>query len=803
MKISFNWLKNYVDINLDSREIANKLTLLGLEVEQTESFGADLEGFIVGEVLNVIEHPFADKLHLCKVSTGEKELQIVCGADNVARGQKVPVATVGSTIPKPMDDGSSLVVKKIKLRGEDSEGMICSEMELEIGQDHSGIMVLDPELQAGTDLSEALKLVKDTIFDIGLTPNRPDASCHIGVARDLAAVLQTDLNNPYKNTPGETEPLDEWIDIEIRDPKQCHRYVAKIVKNVTVEESPPWLKNQLRSIGLRPINNVVDVTNYVLHEIGQPLHAFDYEKLNDEKIVVQSYKETRSFTTLDDIERNVPAGTLFICDGKEPIAIAGVMGGLNSEVTRATQHVLIESAYFDPSSIRKTSKHLGLQTDSSYRFERGIDPNLARRAAERAAELIVEIAGGEVLNGCTDNHPVKSLPQKVGFRLKKLNNLLGTKIKIDQARKILDRLEIETRASGTDELQCTIPTFRPDLTREVDLIEEIGRIYDYNNIPSPESTPFYSPAPISDWEILKNRIRSIASRLKYKEISSNSLLSEREEGYFSSEDEQIRTLNPVSQEATTLRTSLLGGFLKILQFNLNRNAKQLRFFEIGNVYRKSDKGTWIDGIEEHTKLLLGICGFRSTENWLDKAQYFTVFDLKSDLESLLDQTSILDQLEIEFHSREELRYIQNDQVLARLIKIPDHLNEVFDIKLPAFAAEIDLTLLNKAGFGKIEKTYKEVPRFPTFEYDAAYIVDEKVTAGRLSEIIHQTAGEILHNLEVFDVFEGENLGKNKKSIAFRLTFLDPNKTLTINDVEPIVQKVTKALEQMVGAILRS
>ncbi|MEX0994110.1 MAG: phenylalanine--tRNA ligase subunit beta, partial [Balneolaceae bacterium] len=547
MKISYNWLKNYLDTDLPADEAAEKLTLLGLEVEETESFGASYDGFIVGEVLNVKEHPNADRLYLCNVKLDDKkEVQIVCGADNVAAGQKVPVATVGATLPVPMPDGSTMTVRKAKLRGETSEGMICAEDELGLGDDHSGIMVLDSELVPGTPLREALKLEKDTVFEIGLTPNRPDAASHIGTARDLAAVLETSLDNPYATDPGELPPLDDRITIDIRDTDKCHRYTVMIVENITVGESPDWLKNRLRSIGLRPINNVVDATNYVLHEIGQPLHAFDYENLAGQTIIVKSYDKERVFTTLDDADRKVPAGTLFICDADKPVAIAGVMGGADTEVSGKTDTILLESACFDPSAIRKASKSLALQTDSSYRFERGVDPNLPKRASYRAARLIAELTGGSVVDGCTDVHPVKSHPLSVDLRIGRVNRLLGTDIEAETASDILDRLEIKNKVVNEGMLTCTVPTFRPDLTREVDLIEEVGRMFDYNNIPRPESAPFITPSPLTDWEIFHGQVRTLVSRLRYKEISTNSLLSKKDANLFSSEEKLIHTLNPVS-----------------------------------------------------------------------------------------------------------------------------------------------------------------------------------------------------------------------------------------------------------------
>jgi len=803
MKISYNWLKNYLDLQITAEEAAEKLTLLGLEVEEVIPTGINLDGFVVGKVLKVSDHPNADRLKLCQVDLGEREVQIVCGADNVESGQKVPVATTGATLPSLLPDGSPLTIKKMKLRGETSEGMICAEDELGLGDDHSGIMVLDPSHKTGTPLIHALGIEHDTVFEIGLTPNRPDAACHIGVARDLAAVLKKEVQSPYKFDFKEAGTLDSYIDIKIEDTDKCHRYTAKIVENVTVGESPAWLQNKLRAIGLRPINNVVDVTNYILHECGQPLHAFDYNLVAGKQIVVKSYDKDKKFRTLDDAERTIPAGSLFICDGKGPVAIAGVMGGESSEVSDKTNTVLIESAWFHPSSIRKTSKALALQTDSSYRFERGVDPNLQRAAAERAAGLIAELSGGNALEGCTDVHPVKTGPKKVDVRTSRINHLLGTEIRQKEAADILGRLGISALTANRDVLTCTIPTFRPDIEREVDLIEEVGRIIDYNNVPVPDRVSFAAPDPLSDWEIFNNRILEISKGLSFKEITTNSLLSGKESDLLADEKEQIKTLNPVSSENTTLRTSLLGGFLKSLQYNLNRNADSIRFFESGHIYKYSDEGTWLKGIHEHSHLLLGVCGYKSKESWRTEPELYSLFDLKRDLYAFFDELHILKEVIETAKGEGVLEYTLDGQKIGTLTWVPKYIANAFDVELPAFAAELDITELYKLKVHQKAEQFTPASKFPPFEFDAAFTVDLSVKAGRLQKTIQETAGEILKNIEVFDVYEGKNLGKGKKSIAFRLTFLDRNKTLNIKDVEPIVQNIVKALGKNYGATLRS
>ena len=803
MKISCNWLKQYLDFDLTAEQTADKLTLLGLEVEEIEKTGMDFEKFVVGEVLHVKDHPNADRLKLCIVNHGDKEVQIVCGADNVAGGQKVPVAKVGATLPAPLPDGSSLTIKKMKLRGEISEGMICAEDELGLGDDHSGIMVLDDSLEPGTPLKNVLGTEKDTVFEIGLTPNRPDAACHIGVARDLAAVVKNDLHTPYGNQKNRTNTLDDKISITIEDPDKCHRYVAMMVEDVTITDSPSWLQNRLRSIGLRPINNVVDVTNFVMHEIGQPLHAFDYLKIAGKKIIVKSFEKNKNFTTLDSVIREVPKDSLFICDGNGPVAIAGVMGGENSEVSDNTKSILIESAWFEPSSTRKTSKALALQTDSSYRFERGIDPNMQRKAAERAAELIAELGGGTVVDGCTDIHPVKTDPLEIILRTSRVNHLLGTELKQSEISEILERLEISAEIPDADKLTCTIPTFRPDIEREVDLIEEVGRVIDYNTVPVPDTVSFASPEPLSDWEIFNQKLKTIARNLSFKEITTNSLLSPREANLFSEEKEQIKTLNPVSQESTTMRTSLLPGFLKSLQFNLNRNASSLRFFETGHTYKYSKESTWIEGIKEHSHILLGICGIKTDENWKNDEQLYEVFDLKSDLEAFFSELEISERVREESPDNFTLRYYLDSRLIAELKKVPQNILNEFDIVLPVFTVEADITELYNSGVSRTTDHYIPVSKYPPFEFDAAFIIDKNVRAGDLTKKIIASAGEQLQNVEVFDVYEGENIGKNKKSIAFRLTFLDRNKTLNIKDVEPVVQKIVRVLKNEFGAKLRS
>ncbi len=804
MKVSYNWLQEYVEFDVSAEKVDELLTLAGLEVDETELFGNQLNGVVVGKVLSVDEHPNADRLWLCRVDIGNEEVQIVCGADNVEADQLVPVATVGTELPIQNEDGENFVIREAKLRGQESKGMICAEDELGLSDDHEGIMVLNTQSEPGTPLKEAMNLEVDTIFDIELTPNRPDAASHLGVARDLGAVLDQELDSPYRDETDfpEAKPLDEWIDIEIKHPERCNRYIAKIIQDVTVQPSPQWLKNRLKSIGIRPINNIVDVTNFVLHEIGQPLHAFDYDLINDQKVIIREYEEERTFTTLDDIERTLPAGTLFICDGKGPVALAGVMGGQNSEINNDTTNVLLESAYFTPSGIRRTSKEQNITTDSSYRFERGIDPNMTRKAAERAAELIAEVSGGTVVDGCTDEHPVKTEPQEIELDITYLNKLLGTSFKTGEAADILNRLELEVIDSTEQSLTCRIPTFRPDITRPVDLIEEVGRIYDFNNISPPDYVKFPKPQPKGSYEILEKQTKDAVKSLRFKEIYSNSLLPEDKAQLYVDEEQLIHTLNPVSRDMAVLRPSLAHGFLSAASYNFNRKVKSVRFFETGQIFQADDDGTYYEGFREETQLLMGLSGYKSVEHWQTEPAAYDFFDLKQPVVALLEQFNLLGHVQ-EKRQGQQLLYLYNDRELGTLYPVSDDLLEAYEIEHPTFIAELSLTVIEELKQVIGEHVYQPVSKYPTFEFDLDLVVDRSIPAADLMQSMQETAGEKLIDMQIFDVFEGSSLAEGKKSLAFRLTFLDRSKTLTIDDVQPIINNVVNTLNDKYNAELRS
>ena len=813
MKVSYNWLSRYLSKMSSPQDSAEKLTLTGLEVEEMEQTGAQFDGIVVGKVLDVQSHPDADRLVVCTVDIGQDEpSQIVCGAPNVAAGQKVPVATVGSVLPAPLPDGSPFKIRKAKIRGQKSAGMICAEDELGLSDDHSGIMVLDDRYAPGTPFEEVAGSSRDFVFEIGLTPNRPDATCHLGVARDLAAVTGAALKKPLDKLPEVTRQLDEET-VRITDTDKCHRYVGIIMRGVSIGESPQWLKQHLASIGLRPLNNVVDITNFVLHELGQPLHAFDLEKLAGAKIDVRSFPGETKFTTLDDVERTVPAGSLFICDGEKPVALAGVMGGGNSEISEATTDLLIESAWFEPVGIRKTSRALGLQTDSSYRFERGVDPSITRDAGLRCAELILELCGGTI-EGISDVHPVKTEPLTVLLRYDRLGKLLGTSIAPETVTGILAGLEFSTQEESSDPLvwKCTVPTFRPDVTTEIDLIEEVARIYDYNNIPDPERITIANPEPVPFGEQFREKVRQAAVSAGLKEIYTNSLLPERFMDALGGPAVVVPTLNPITKDQALLRTQLMYGFLRSAAYNFNRGAAGVRFFEIGNIFRRdSDGGTWIKGVHEATHLHIGVAGNIHTEHWKEPARPFDLFDLKALVESVLTRLGILDQTRSE-KSGAHLDLIaehagdsgdSSETVIGTLFQVDETWKKYTEVESAAFSAELNIGVLEQIARQAAGKVYRPVSRFPSFEFDLALVADKQITAGDMMTAMKQTAGTQLVNVEVFDVFEGGSLEKHQKSIAFRLTFQDNSKTLTIKDVDPVIQKILKQLGSMFSVELRS
>jgi phenylalanyl-tRNA synthetase beta chain len=845
MNISYNWLSEYVDHGLAPAEFADVLTMLGLEVESVEERGRDLSGVVVGHVLGTRAHPNADRLTLCDVDlgvAGGDTVQIVCGAPNVAAGQKVPVATVGTTLMLPSrKDPSTLeavTLGKAKLRGEESNGMICAEDELGLGTDHSGIMVLDEKARVGQPFEEYLaergRTGRDFTIDIAITPNRPDAVSHIGVARDVAAVTQRPLRRPEVNLPKGGGQAADAFSVEIEAPAVCGRYVGMLVRGVTVAESPDWLKARLEAVGLRPRNNVVDITNYVMYEVGQPLHAFDFDALAGPRIVVRQTEGETTFTTLDDVERTLPDGTLMICDADGPVAIAGVMGGENSEVSDATTNVLIESAYFDPTSIRKTAKALGLQTDASYRFERGVDPAGQVWAAARAAEMIAEIAGGEIVPGVVDEQPTKPEPREITLRPKRLAHVLGTEIPNDEVSRLLTAIGFEVgdpgvagsmldRAlkSGVVEgeeakigMTCVVPTFRPDVEREIDVIEEVARLWGFDRIPTPPHTaiPFTPPRPDREAQ-LRERAAATLVGLGFRELYTNSLLPTRVAEAFDDaeltgvEMDVAETVNAISREMAALRPSLLPGLLGATAYNQNRDAGPLRFFEFGHVYgRADDPSNPVEGYHEHTSLAIGMSGPAQFAGADTDERSVDFYDLKGVVHYLLRMLGIDGVEEIagpEQGERTAYRlFLERDgQRLGVLARTSDALGERFELQEPVFFAELHWEELAAAVVTKPPTRYAPISRAPAVDRDIAVTVDADAAVGPLLDAIRDAGGDLLQHVRVFDLYAGDRIEAGKKSVAFALRF-GADKTLTDKVVDKRVRAIVKRLGRAHGAQLR-
>lgn len=799
MKISLNWLKDYVDLTgISTEDIVSHLTMSGLEVEDVIDQNKIYQNFVVGLVQEKQKHPNADKLSICKVFDGKTELQVICGASNVDAGQKVVFAPIGTLIPN-----GEFEIKKAKIRGVESYGMICAEDELLLSDDHSGIMVLDDKLEAGEKITDALNL-NDVLFEIAITPNRPDALSHIGVARDLAAIFNRDLKMPEIKLLEIGDNIDSLASVTIEDKINCPRYVAKVVNNVNIKESPEWLKNKLKSIGLRPINNIVDITNFILHEIGQPLHAFDLDRLNDKKIVVKSTKTETSFKTLDSKERKLPANTLMICDGKKEVAVAGVMGGENSEITSSTKNILIESAYFNPSSIRKTSKALGLSTDSSYRFERGTDPNITKFAAERAAQLVSELADGKVAKGLIDVYPKVILPKEIELRFSRTSRILGYNIPSEKIKNILSRLGLALKVIDDDKLLVSVPTFRPDIEREIDLIEEIARINGYDNIPTVTKINITLEKKSDDTEF-DEKIRQLATSLGFFEMINNPLQSEQDAQLTG---KPIRISNPLSADMEYLRTSLLPGALITVAKNIRQGVKDLKLFEIGNVFNKINESEikTFDDFVENQKLLFLISGNEQQKSWNTDEKKTDFYFLKGYIDSFIKKISLDNVLIDSYYSSANEIYAYhltknfNKIVLGAGGKLNEDVLKKYDINQDVYSFEFDLTQIRL--IESKPKQYIEPLKYPKVIRDFAFIFDKSVQYLDIKNFILKNSSSLLKDVQLFDVFESETFGNDKKSLALTLEFYDENRTLTEDEVEKDFSNLIKLITKEFNAQLR-
>lgn len=808
MQISLNWLRQFIQIDWEATRISELLTDLGLEVEgitHFESVPGGLKGVVVGHVLTCIKHPNADKLKLTTVDIGTKEpVQIVCGAPNVAKGQKVPVATIGTALH--MSNGETLVIKKGKIRGEVSAGMICAEDELGLGDSHDGIMILEASLVPGTPVAELFEIENDQVFEIGLTPNRADAMSHYGVARDLKAGLrqqgvQKELMTPsISNFNVANRSLKMAVKVE--DKTKAPRYCGVTISNLIVQPSPSWLKNRLKAIGLKPINNVVDVTNYVLHELGQPLHAFDADRIFGKEIIVRTVEEGTSFMTLDGDERILDKDDLMICDAEKPMCIAGVFGGINTGVTENTTSIFLESAYFDPISIRKTAKRHGLNTDASFRFERGIDINNVEYALQRAALLICELTGGDITSDIVDLYPKKKEDHQVFLTFEKINALIGQEIPKDVIKSILTSLDIKVKSVTETGLGLVIPFYRIDVQREVDVIEEILRVYGYNNIQfEPKLNASIAPTSRFEDHKLQNNIGDLLAAQGFYEILSNSLSNPDHAKAMDAEWEKdsVKILNPLSSELSVLRTSMLFSALEAASYNINRKRPNLKLFEFGKTYHKTDSGHLE---KEHLSLL--ITGDRVAESWTAKSKTSDFYFLKAQVEQILEKMGLRDYSSVgvvtsEFS--EGIQLVKDNTPLVHLGVVHKSIRKIFDLKQEILFANFDWAALRKLA-SRQQIVFKSIPKFPAVRRDFALLLNNEVPFKDLEEIAYRTEKNLLKDLSLFDVYTGDKLPKGKKSYAVSFTLQDESKTLTDKHIDKIMNKIKEAYEKQLGAELR-
>lgn len=806
MDISYNWLKEYINIDETPQRTAEILTDLGLEIggiETTQSIKGGLEGLVIGEVVEKHQHPNADKLNCTKVNIGgEKDLEIVCGAANVDVGQKVVVATIGTIL---YDGDDSFKIKKSKLRGELSEGMICAEDEIGLGQSHDGIMVLPNEVEIGTLAKDYFEVETDYILDVDITPNRADALSHYGVARDLAVYLRFNNKSAELNFPSGKEikkSADLPIEVVIEDQENCPRYCGVTIQGVKVEASPSWMQKKLNAIGLSPINNIVDITNYVMHELGQPLHAFDYA-ITGEKVIVKSNLKGTKFTTLDEIERTIEPTQLMICNATDPMCIAGVFGGVKSGVTDNTQDIFLEAAYFNPISVRKTSKNHALKTDASYRFERGVDPNLTKIALQRAVQLIQEIAGGEIASDVIDTNPNPTKGFEVEFSYDNCTALLGEEIPKDKIKNILTALDITITAETNDTLSLIIPPYRVDVQRECDVIEDILRVYGYNTISTPESLK--SSIIVSDGipqEKIQNEISNLLVNVGFNEILNNSLTksSYYEELETILAEGHIELLNPLSQDLNILRRSLIFGGLESITRNQNMKNSDLKFFEFGKTYWKDQDGKYNE--KKHLSLLL--TGNKNLDSWNTQNNKVDYFTLKGYVTSLIERLGI-NKLKTKALSNEFLiegigLYFKKT-LIAEFGKVKSSFLKKSGIKQDVYFADLQWDELVKlTQFSKTK--FKPISKFQPVKRDLSLLLDEKVKFSEIERLSYESERSLLKEVQLFDIYEGDKLPAGKKSYALSFILQSDEQTLKDKQIEKTMSKLQKTFEEKLGAELR-
>lgn len=819
MKISYNWLKRYTDVDLAPEEVARLLTTCGLEVESWEAFETvkgGLKGVVIGKVVECSKHPNADKLSLTKVDAGTgRLLSIVCGAPNVAAGQVVPVALVGTVIH--MGD-KSFEIKEAKIRGEFSEGMICAEDELGLGAGHEGIMVLDPAAKTGMPAAEYFGVSQDVVFEIGLTPNRSDATSHIGVARDLVAVLNNrqDEKKYALKWPDvgkfSIDNHDLEIPVTVEDPSACPRYSGVTVSGIKVGPSPDWLKNLLLAAGIRPINNVVDITNFVLMEVGQPLHAFDTKFIEGKKVVVRKARKGEKFVTLDEVERELTPDDLMICNATNGMCIGGVFGGLTSGVTDTTTDIFIESAHFHPATIRKTSRYHGLQTDASFRFERGSDPNITLWALKRAAILVKELAGGTVSSEIVDVYPEPIGNKVVTITYNNVDRLIGKSIDPKVIRSILSDLGIQVVKEQPEGLVLSVPAFKADVTREADIIEEILRIYGYDNVEMPENLRVsLSFAQRPDPEKVRNMVADMLTARGYTEVMNNSLTRSK----YSTEvpgfdpEKHVCILNPLSSDLDVMRQSLLFGGMETILYNINRKMTDLKIFEFGRIYKYKPQpaaGDALSAYHEHEHLAVWITGERHPESWNTHDGKVDYYDIKAMVDG------VIARLGFDLHRMDRkplegglfaagMIYRHKDKMLAEFGQIDRKVLKIWDIRQDVCYADLCWDHILHA-LAMHEVSYSEVPKYPEVRRDLALVIDKSLPFVELERLAYETERKLLKEVNLFDVYEGEKIPEGKKSYAVSFILLDEEKTLTDSVIDKTMEKLLRAFSEKFGAVIR-
>ena len=820
MNISYNWLKDYLDFDLQPDEVAAALTSIGLEtggVEEVQTIKGGLEGLVIGEVLTCEEHPNSDHLHITTVNVGGAEpLQIVCGAPNVAAGQKVVVAVNGT---KLYDGDECFTIKRSKIRGVESNGMICAEDEIGIGTDHAGIIVLPADAVVGTPAKEYYNVKSDYVLEVDITPNRVDATSHFGVARDLAAYLKQNGKPANLKRPNvDAFKIDDEtpaIEVVVENTEACLRYSGITIKGVTVKKSPEWLQNRLKVIGLRPINNVVDVTNYILHGVGQPLHSFDADKVKGNKVVVRSAKEGSKFVTLDGVERTLTDRDLMICNVEEPMCIAGVFGGLDSGVTEQTKNVFLESATFHPTWIRKTARRFGLNTDASFRYERGLDPNQTVDVMKRAALLIQEVAGGTITGAIQDIYPAPVAPYRVELAYNKVNTLIGKVIPVETVKSILESLEMKIVSETAEGWVIDVPVYRIDVQRDVDVIEDILRIYGYNNVEFSDNVKsnLSYQTPTDRSYKLQNLISEQLCGCGFNEILNNSLTRSAYYDNLSTYPVShcVMLMNPLSADLNCMRQTLLFGGLESVEHNAKRKNGNIRFFEFGNCYDYNidhkKEGETLAEFSEDYRLGLWVSGSRVDNNWAHPNEKSSVYELKAYVENILVrlgvnlQKVIFGNLANDIYSAGLSITTSSGRQLGTMGIVSPKICKELDIETDVYYAELSWTLLMKE-IKKSKVTFSEISKFPAVKRDLALLLDKNVQFAEIEKIATESERKLLKNIALFDVYEGKNLPAGKKSYAVSFYLQDEGKTLNDKQIDAIMKKIQTNLEQKLGAQLR-